>query len=80
MFVTFGRSAKTSDFTVDGLEAWWAAQPGEQRAQVSRVQIKIDNGIESNGQRTQFLKRMVNFADQIGKPIQLLYYPPYHSK
>jgi hypothetical protein len=80
LFVTFGRSAKTSDFIVDGLEAWWAAQPGEQRAQVSRVQIKIDNGPESNGRRTQFLKRMVDFADHIGKPIQLLYYPPYHSK
>jgi transposase len=23
---------------------------------------------------------MVQFCDQIGKPIQLLYYPPYHSK
>ena len=23
---------------------------------------------------------MVQFADTIGKPIQLLYYPPYHSK
>jgi hypothetical protein len=23
---------------------------------------------------------MVEFADAIGKPIQLLYYPPYHSK
>jgi hypothetical protein len=23
---------------------------------------------------------MVAFSDQIGKPIQLLYYPPYHSK
>jgi len=30
--------------------------------------------------RTQFLKRMVQFADDIGKPVQLLYYPPYHSK
>ena len=28
----------------------------------------------------QFLYRMVQFADTIGKPIQLLYYPPYHSK
>ena len=26
------------------------------------------------------LNRMVRFADHIGKPIQLLYYPPYHSK
>lgn len=30
--------------------------------------------------RTQFLKRMVGLADTIGMPIQLLYYPPYHSK
>jgi Rhodopirellula transposase DDE domain len=40
----------------------------------------MDNGPESNGKRTQFLYRMVQFADAIGKPIQLLYYPPYHSK
>ena len=25
-------------------------------------------------------ERMVEFADQIGKSIQLLYFPPYHSK
>jgi hypothetical protein len=29
---------------------------------------------------TRFLQRMVEFADHIGKSIQLLYYPPYHSK
>jgi len=46
----------------------------------SLIQLKIDNGPESSGVRTQFLKRMVEFTEQIGKPIQLLYYPPYHSK
>jgi hypothetical protein len=40
----------------------------------------MDNGSESSGVRTQFLHRMVQFVDTIGKPIQLLYYPPYHSK
>jgi hypothetical protein len=40
------------------------------------LQIKMDNGPESSGRRTQFLYRMVQFADDIGKPIQLLYYPP----
>jgi hypothetical protein len=44
------------------------------------LQLKMDNGPESSGVRTQFLHRMVQFADQIGKSIQLLYYPPYHSK
>ncbi|PSB51278.1 hypothetical protein C7B79_36405 [Chroococcidiopsis cubana CCALA 043] len=27
-----------------------------------------------------FKERMVEFTDHIGKPIHLLYYPPYHSK
>ena len=40
----------------------------------------MDNGPESSGRRTQFLSRMVQLADVINKPIQLLYYPPYHSK
>ena len=38
----------------------------------------MDNGPESSGRRTQLLSRMVEFADAIGKPIQLLYYPPDH--
>jgi hypothetical protein len=66
--------------SVDSLHAWWEHQPSAARAACSLLQIKADNGPESNGQRTQFLHRMVQFADMIGKPIQLLYYPPYHSK
>lgn len=42
--------------------------------------FKVDNGPESSEIRTQFLKRMVDFADRAGKTIQLLCYPPYHSK
>jgi hypothetical protein len=78
--LTFGRSAKTSDCIVDGLHAWWEQQPPEQRERITLVRIKADNGPESTGRRTQFLNRMVAFADHIGKPVQLLYDPPYHSK
>ena len=78
--LAFGSSAKTSDFIVDSLYDWWDRQPLDEREKFSRLQFKADNGPESSGQRTQFLKRMVEFADHIGKPIQLLYYPPYHSK
>jgi hypothetical protein len=78
--IVFGSSAKTSDFIVDGLEAWWERLPPAEREGFSVLQIKADNGPESSGRRTQFLKRMVEFADLIGKPVQLLYYPPYHSK
>ncbi len=80
LHIVFGSSAKTSDFIVDGLEAWWGRLPPTERDGFSVLQIKADNGPESSGRRTQFLKRMVGFADLIGKPVQLLYYPPYHSK
>jgi Rhodopirellula transposase DDE domain len=78
--ITFGSSYKTSDFLVDTLEARWAALDEAEQAASELVQIKMDNGPESSGVRTQFLHRMVQFADQIGKPLHLLYYPPYHSK
>ena len=79
LHLVFGDSAKTSDFIVDGLHDWWNRLAPQDR-NFACLQIKADNGPESNGRRTQFLKRMVEFADHIGKPIQLLYYPPYHSK
>ena len=78
--ITFGSSYKTSDFIVDVLEAKWAALDAQDKAATSLIQIKMDNGPERSGKRTQFLHRMVQLADHIQKPIQLLYYPPYHSK
>ena len=78
--LTFGGSFKTSDFVVDSLMAWWENTPAHERATIAHIQIKVDNGPESSGVRTQFLKRMVEFVDYTSKSIQLLYYPPYHSK
>ncbi|CDN17222.1 Mobile element protein [Richelia intracellularis] len=52
----------------------------EQKQDTELIQIKVDDGPESSGVRTQFLKRMVEFVDLPNIPIQLLYYPPYHSK
>lgn len=80
LHVTFGSSAKTSDFIVDSLQAWWLATPAAEQEKTALIQIKIDNGPESSGVRTQFLKRMAGLSTQTGKAIQLLYYPPYHSK
>jgi hypothetical protein len=78
--MTFGSSYKPSDCIVDALEAWWAALEETEQGAMARLQINMDNGPESSGRRTQFLHRMVAFSDAIGKPLQLLDYPPYHSK
>ena len=80
LHIAFGSSAKTSDFIMDSLQAWWNQLPVHEQQATPQIQIKVDNGPESSGVRTQFLKRMVEWVDQIQKPVQLLYFPPYHSK
>ena len=80
LHMAFGSSSKTSDFIMDALEAWWAALEETEQVAMTRLQIKMDNGPESSGRRTQFLQHMVAFCDGIGKPMQLVYYPPYYSK
>jgi hypothetical protein len=80
LHITFGSAYKTSDCIVDALEAWWAALDVSAQVAMARRQLKMDNGPESSGRRTPLLRRMVAFCDSIGKPMQLLYSPPYHSK
>ena len=75
----FGRSKETGDFTADGLECWWeerkALYPG-----VDRLHIELDNGPEIGSSRTQFMKRLVEFADRHRVGVELVYPPPYPSK
>ena len=72
-------SKETSDFWVDGLRAWWGRVSAGCRS-IRRLVIYLDNGPNCSGTRTQFLARMVEFADWSGLEIRLVYYPPYHSK
>jgi transposase len=65
---------------VDALAARWDALDEHEKVATSLLHIERDNGPESRGRRTQFLSRIVQLADDMNKPIQLLYYPPYHSK
>jgi len=78
-FVFFGSSNKTSDFLVDGILLWW----NERKQDLSHIRhlvVNMDNGPECSGRRSQFLLRMVQFADRTGLAVRIVYYPPYHSK
>ncbi len=77
--ITFGTSRETSDFVVDCLEQWWE-QRGEFYPHIRKLAINLDNGPQIASHRTQFLKRIVEFADRSNLEIELIYYPPYHSK
>jgi transposase InsO family protein len=79
LWLAFGTSRETSDFIADALEQWWDER-GPRYVGVKRLQIELDNGPEINSSRTQFMKRLVEFADRTGLEIELVYLPPYHSK
>lgn len=72
-------SRETSDAWVDALQRWWQ-QMRARLGHIKRLVIYLDNGPKNSGRRTQFLKRMVQFADWSKLEIRLVYYPPYHSK
>jgi transposase len=79
LWLYMARSKVTSDFIVDRLEQWWQ----EVRLRflgVKTLVINLDNGPENHSRRSQFLKRIVEFARKYRLVVQLAYYPPYHSK
>ncbi len=75
----FGTSRNTSDFVADALDLWWADRKPAYPA-VRRLLIDLDNGPEVGSSRTQFMHRLVGFADRNQLALELAYYPPYHSK
>ena len=78
-FLFFSSGGNSSDFLGDGLEAWWNYRKSS-FPETKRVVINLDNGPDYSWHRTQFLKRVVEFADASELEVRLAYYPPYHSK
>ena len=77
--IMFGVSFETSDFIVDCIEHWWDENK-EQNSHIKQLVINLDNGPQNSSHRTQFMKRMIEFADKNNLEIVLAYYPPYYSK
>jgi transposase len=79
LWLYLATSKVTSDFIADRLEQWWQ-EVRLRFLSVKTLVIHLDNGPENHSRRTQFLKRVVEFAREYGLDIDLAYYPPYHSK
>ncbi len=79
LFLFFSASRLTSDFIVDCLSQWWE-RVRDRFAHIQTLVINQDNGPENHSRRTQFLKRIVEFAHKYHLNIRLAYYPPYYSK
>ena len=74
----FTDSNVTADFMADALQDLWPTIKA--RFNPHTLAINADNGPENNSHRTQFMKRMVDFATDNQVSLSLIYYPPYHSK
>lgn len=79
LFLYLTESKVTSDFIVDILEDFWKAESWR-FPEIKTLVLNQDNGPENNSRRTQFMKRIVEFAHKYQLNIRLAYYPPYHSK
>ena len=79
LYLYFTASTVTADFMVDCLQDFWQTV-GDRFPLVATLLLNQDNGPENHSRRTQFMKRMTEFADQFQLTVQLAYYPPYHSK
>jgi DDE family transposase len=76
----YGVTSKvTSDCLVDRLVDWWESVK-ERFSHITTLLINLDNGPESHSRRTQFMHRLVEFAQHSHLTIRLVYYPPYPSQ
>jgi transposase len=76
----YGVTSKvTSDCLVDLLIDWWESVK-ERFSHITTLLINLDNGPENHSRRTQFMQRLLEFAQRSHLKIRLAYYPPYHSK
>ena len=76
--IYFTESNVTADFMVDALEDLWPSL--KERFDPHTIVINSDNGPENSSRRSQFMKRLIEFACINKVNISLAYYPPYHSK
>ena len=76
--LTFTESKVTADFMVDSIEAYFLKQNFQN--EVDTLVINADNRPENNSRRTQFMKRIIEFAAKYDVKVILACYPPYHSK
>lgn len=70
-------SNSTANYKVDCLDEYLKK---ELNIGIKKVIIFLDNGPENSSRRKLWLKRIIELSIKYHIPIELAYYPPYHSK
>ncbi len=71
-------SKPTSLDLVDCIEEFW--EENYSNTTFNKLAILLDNGPDNSGVRTMFLKGLIDISQKYNITIELIYYPPYHSK
>lgn len=77
-FVYCTKGSSTAEFKVDCIEDY--VKYKKEKYDVERLIIFLDNGPENSSKRTLWIKKLVDLAIKYNIVIELVYYPPYHSK
>lgn len=77
--IVMGTNLETSEFWADALGVWWQSVKAGY-AKPKRLVVRLDNGPACRSDRRRWMKRLVEFVDATGLIVELVYYPPYHSK
>jgi hypothetical protein len=79
-FVNVGLSSDTAASAVESIRKWWYAEGNAEYSKAAKIVITADCG-GSNGYRNRLWKyELQKLANEIGKEIQVLHYPPGTSK
>jgi hypothetical protein len=79
-FVNVGLSSDTAAFAVESIRKWWYAEGITEYKHADMIVLTADCG-GSNGNRNRLWKfELQKLANEIGKDIQVLHYPPGTSK
>lgn len=79
-FVNVGLSSDTAAFAVESIRRWWKAEGATFYPRATKIVITADCG-GSNGRRNRLWKlELQRLADELGKDIQVMHYPPGTSK
>ena len=77
-FVYCNKGSSTANFKVDCIENYLVNK--QKKYNIKRLIIFLDNGPENSSRRTLWMKCLIDLANKYNVSIELVYYPPYHSK
>lgn len=77
-FVYCNKGSSTANFKVDCIDDYLMKK--KVKYNINRLIIFLDNGPENSSRRTLWIKCLIDLAKKYNISIELVYYPPYHSK